>query len=120
MDGLSRTTKLGPVRNHKGQSIIEFIKRHNLCPKGLVHVDDRLIEHEKNKVSINKKISRNAILLITPNGIYNYIADAYNQAIILQQLHNPLVLKTEPKKEEKLEEKERREVEEKAKEKGKS
>ena len=70
---LGRTTKLGPVRNNKGQSILEFIKRHNLCPKGLVHVDDRLAKHEKNKVSKNIKISRNTISLITLNGVHNYI-----------------------------------------------
>ena len=51
--GLSRTTKLGPVMNHKSQTILEFIKRHNPFPKGLVHVGDRLAEHEKNKASKN-------------------------------------------------------------------
>ena len=103
--GLGRTTKLGPVKNHKGRSILEFIKRHNPCPKELVHVVDRLAEYEKNKVSKNTKIPRNTISLITPKGFHNYVADAYDQAIILQRLHNPAGLKTEPKKEEKVEEK---------------
>ena len=70
--GLSRTSKLGPVMNHKGRSILEFIKRHNPFPKGLVHVVDRLAEHEKNKVSENAEISRNTISLITPKGVHNY------------------------------------------------
>ena len=59
-------------------------------------------------MSKNTKVSRNTISLITPNGIHNYIANAYNQAIILQQLHNPSGLKIDPKKDEKMEEKERR------------
>ena len=49
----------------------------------------------------NAKISRN----ITPKGVHNYTANAYDQVIILQRLHNPVGLKTEPKKEEKVEEK---------------
>ena len=103
--GLGRTTKLGPVRNHKGRSILEFIKHHNPCPKELVHVADRLAEHEKNKVSKNAKISRNTISLITPKGVHSYTIDAYDQAIILQRLHNLAGLKTKPKKEEEVEEK---------------
>ena len=103
--GLGRTTKLGPFRNHKGHSILEFIKCHNPCPKELVYFVDQLAEHEKNKLSKNAKISRNIISLITPKGVHNYTTDAYDQAIILQQLHNPARLKTEPKKEEKVEEK---------------
>ena len=55
-------------------------------------------------MSKNAKNSRN----ITPKGVHNYTADAYDQAIILQRLHNLAGLKTEPKKEEKVEE-ERRE-----------
>ena len=60
-------------------------------------------------VSKNAKISRN----ITPKGVHNYTADAYDQAIIFQRLHNPTELKTKPKKEEKWKKKEE-EVEEKA------
>ena len=99
-----QTTKLGPVRNHKDRSILEFIKCPNPYPKELVHVVDQLVEHKKNKVSNNAKISRNTISLITPKGVHNYIADAYNQSITLKRLHNPTGLKTEPKKEEKVEE----------------
>ena len=69
---LSQTTKLGLVMNHKGRSILEFIKRHNPFPEGLVHVVDRLAEHKKNKVSENAEISRNKISLITPKGVHNY------------------------------------------------
>ena len=72
--GLSRTTKLGSVLNHNGRSILEFIKRHNPFPKGLVHVADPLAEHEKTKVSKNAEISRNTISLITPKGVHNYTA----------------------------------------------
>ena len=103
--GLGRTTKLGPVKNHKGRSILEFIKRHNPCPKELVHVANRLAEHEKNKVRKKEKISINTISLITPKDVHNYTSNTYNQAIILQWLHNPTGLKTEPKKEEEVEEK---------------
>ena len=60
-------------RYSKGRSILEYIKHHNLCPKGLVHFDDRLAEHDKNKASKNTKISRNTISLITPKGVHNYI-----------------------------------------------
>ena len=72
--GLGRTTKLSPIMNHKGQPILEFIKRHNPCPKDLVHIADRLVEHEKNKVSKNEKIPRNTISLITQKGVHNYTA----------------------------------------------
>ena len=67
--GLGRTTKLGLVRNRKGRSILEFIKRNN---PWLVHVDDWIAEHDKNKASKNTKISKNTISLITPNGVHNY------------------------------------------------
>ena len=72
--GLGRATKLSPVKNRKGRSIIEFIKHHNPCPKELVHVVNRLAKHEKNKVRKNARIPRNTISLIAPKGVHNYIA----------------------------------------------
>ena len=71
---LGRTTKISPIRNRKGRSILEFIKHHNPCPKELVHVADWLAEHEKNNVSKNAKISSNTISLFTPKGVHNYTA----------------------------------------------
>ena len=70
--GLGRMTKLSPVRNHKGQSILEFIQRHNPCSKELVYFANRLAVHMKNKVIQNTKISRDTISLITPKGVHNY------------------------------------------------
>ena len=70
------------------------------CPRELVHVADRLAEHEKNKVSKNTKISRNTISLITPKGVHDYTATLITNNYIAQQ-----GWKTESKKEEKVEEK---------------
>ena len=70
-----------------------------------MYIVDRLAEHEKTKVRKDEKIPKNTISLITPKGDHNYTYNAYKQATILQQSHNPARLKTKPKIEEKVEEK---------------
>ena len=102
--GLGRTTKLSPVRNHKDRSILKFIKRHNPCPKELVHIVDRLAEHEKNKVSKNAKIVRNTISLITLKDVHKYTTTLTTKQSYFNNYITQQGLKTEPKKEEKVEE----------------
>ena len=104
MDGLGRTTKLSLVRNPKGRSILEFIKRHNPCPKELGHVAGQLAVHEKNKVRKNAKIPRNTISLIAPKGVHNFTTTLTTKRSYFNNYITQQGWKTDPKKEEKVEE----------------
>ena len=103
--GLGRITKLSPVRNHKGRSILEFIKCQNPYPKELVHIADRLAVYEKNKVSKNEKIPRNPISLITPKGVHNYTAMLTSKPSYFNNYITQPGWKIETINEEKVEEK---------------
>ena len=58
-------------------------------------------KNNNNKLCEGTKISGNVISLIAPKGIHNYMTNAYNKAITLQQSHNPIWAKKKKNKKNK-------------------